>query len=60
MRALRILVPAAVVLGGLGLLLMTYFNPLAMLEKLPNVSGKLAVQGSKITMVVTISYNGSR
>ena len=29
---------------------MTYFNPLAMLEKLPNVSGKLAVQGSKITM----------
>jgi lipopolysaccharide export system protein LptC len=49
-RALRILVPAVVVLGGLGLLVMTYFNPLAILEKLPNVSGKLAVQGSKITM----------
>ena len=29
---------------------MTYFNPLAMLDKLPNVSGKLGVQGSKITM----------
>jgi hypothetical protein len=38
------------VLGGLVLLVMNYFNPLAMLEKLPSVSGKLAVQGSKITM----------
>ena len=28
----------------------SYFNPFTMLEKLPNVSGKLAVQGSKITM----------
>ena len=49
-RALRILVPGVVVVGGLVLMVMNYFNPLAMLEKLPNVSGKLAVQGSKITM----------
>ena len=49
-RVLRVLVPGGVVLGGLALVIMTYFNPLAMLEKLPNVSGKLAVQGSKITM----------
>jgi len=49
-RALRILVPGGVAVGGLVLVVMAYFNPLAMLEKLPNVSGKLAVQGSKITM----------
>jgi lipopolysaccharide export system protein LptC len=49
-RVLRVLLPAGVVLGGLAFVIMTYFNPLAMLEKLPNVSGKLAIQGSKITM----------
>jgi len=32
------------------LVLVTYFKPMAMFEKLPSVSGKLAVQGSKITM----------
>jgi lipopolysaccharide export system protein LptC len=49
-RVLRVLVPGAVVIGGAVLVVMTYFNPLGMLQKLPNVSGKLAVQGSKITM----------
>jgi lipopolysaccharide export system protein LptC len=49
-RVLRVLVPGGVVLAGVVFVVMTYFNPLAMLEKLPNVSGKLAVQGSKITM----------
>jgi lipopolysaccharide export system protein LptC len=49
-RVLRILVPGIVVFGGLAVMVMTYFNPLAMLDKLPKVSGKLAVQGSKITM----------
>ena len=49
-RVLRILVPASVVLVGVVFVVMSFFNPLAMLDKLPNVSGKLAVQGSKITM----------
>jgi lipopolysaccharide export system protein LptC len=49
-RVLRVLLPGGVLLGGAALVIMTYFNPLAMLEKLPNVSGRLAVQGSKITM----------
>ena len=31
-------------------MLFTYFKPMQMFDKLPSVSGKLAVQGSKITM----------
>jgi lipopolysaccharide export system protein LptC len=38
------------VLGLTALVLVTYLDPMRMLEKLPSVSGKLAVQGSKITM----------
>jgi lipopolysaccharide export system protein LptC len=49
-RLLRVGLPLGVVLGLGGYLLFGYFNPLAMLEKLPDVSGKLGVQGSKITM----------
>jgi lipopolysaccharide export system protein LptC len=49
-RLLRILIPLAVVLGLGGYLLFSYLNPFAILEKLPDVSGKLGVQGSKITM----------
>jgi len=49
-RVLRILLPAGVVVGGGLFVIFTYFNPLSVLEKLPNMSGKLAVQGSKITM----------
>jgi len=49
-RVVRIVLPVGVVVGLTVLLLFTYFKPMEMFEKLPNVSGKLAVQGSKITM----------
>ncbi|HVZ51602.1 MAG TPA: LPS export ABC transporter periplasmic protein LptC [Pseudolabrys sp.] len=49
-RVLRIAIPIAVVLGLVIVVLMTYFNPLRMLAKLPiDISG-LIVSGSKITM----------
>ena len=49
-RVMRIGLPVSVVVGLTGLALNTYFKPMQMFEKLPSVSGKLAVQGSKITM----------
>jgi lipopolysaccharide export system protein LptC len=49
-RVLRIVLPLTVVFGLGGYLLFSYINPLRVLDKLPDVSGKLAVQGSKITM----------
>jgi lipopolysaccharide export system protein LptC len=49
-RVVRIGLPIAVVVGLTALVLNTYFQPMQMFEKLPSVSGKLAVQGSKITM----------
>jgi len=49
-RIIRVGLPAAIVIGGLGYGAFTYFNPLAVLASVPSVSGKLAVQGSKITM----------
>jgi lipopolysaccharide export system protein LptC len=49
-RLLRVLLPLGVVFGLGGYLLMSYLNPFAMLDKLPEVTGKLGVQGSKITM----------
>jgi len=49
-RVVRIGLPIAVVIGLTGLVLNTYFKPMQIFEKLPSVSGKLAVQGSKITM----------
>jgi lipopolysaccharide export system protein LptC len=49
-RLLRVLIPLIVVLGLGGYLLFSYLNPFAILDKLPEVSGKLGVQGSKITM----------
>jgi lipopolysaccharide export system protein LptC len=49
-RLLRVVVPLGVVLGLGGYLLFSYLNPFAILDKLPAVSGKLGVQGSKITM----------
>ncbi|MEA2928016.1 MAG: lipopolysaccharide export system protein LptC [Hyphomicrobiales bacterium] len=49
-RFARIAVPAGVAAGLTVLVLVSYFEPLRMLEKLPSVSGKLGVQGSKITM----------
>jgi lipopolysaccharide export system protein LptC len=49
-RIVRIALPIGIVLGLTALVLVTYLDPLRMLEKLPSVSGKLGVQGSKITM----------
>jgi len=48
-RVIRIGLPAALVLGGLGYGAFTYFKPMDLLS-IPRVTGKLAVQGSKITM----------
>src|SRR5947208_16262609 len=48
-RATRIGLPIAVVVGLTVLVAVTYFKPTQMFEKVP-LSGKLAVQGSKITM----------
>ena len=49
-RILRIAIPLAVVLGFTGIFLITYFNPLHMLAKLPIDVGNLVVSGTKITM----------
>lgn len=49
-RLLRVAIPLVVVFGLGGYLLFSYINPLRVLEKLPEVSGKLGVEGSKITM----------
>jgi len=48
-RAARVGLPLAVIVGLATLVGFTYFKPAQVLEKVP-VSGKLAVQGSKITM----------
>ena len=49
-RVARIALPLGVVAGLTVLVLFTYFKPMQMFDKLPSVSGKLGVQGSKITM----------
>lgn len=49
-RILRIAIPAAVLLGLTGITLITYFNPLRMLTKLPINLNDLVVSGTKITM----------
>ena len=49
-RVLRVALPAAVVLVTLAVVLVTYFNPLRMLGKLPIDIGNLVVSGTKITM----------
>jgi len=49
-RLLRIAVPAAVVLGLTVITLLTYFNPLRMLAKLPIDVGNMVISGTKITM----------
>jgi lipopolysaccharide export system protein LptC len=49
-RIVRIGLPIGVVVGLTVLVLATYFSPMQIFDKLPSVSGKLAVQGSKITM----------
>src|SRR5476649_303665 len=49
-RTLRIAIPLAVVLGLTGVSLITYFNPLRLLAKLPINVNDLVVSGTKITM----------
>lgn len=47
---LRVAVPSAVVAAAVVVFLVTYFNPLRMLAKLPINVGDLVVSGTKITM----------
>jgi lipopolysaccharide export system protein LptC len=49
-RTLRIAVPAVVAVIAVAVFLITYFNPLRMLSKLPIDIGDLVVSGTKITM----------
>jgi lipopolysaccharide export system protein LptC len=49
-RFLRVAIPLAVLLGFTGIFLVTYFNPLRVLARLPINVGDLVVSGSKITM----------
>jgi lipopolysaccharide export system protein LptC len=49
-RFTRVALPVGIVIALTALVLVTYLEPMRMLEKLPAVSGKLAIQGSKITM----------
>jgi lipopolysaccharide export system protein LptC len=49
-RILRVAIPLAVLLGFTGVFLITYFNPLRMLARLPVDVGQLVVSGTKITM----------
>ena len=49
-RILRVAIPLAVVAGLTGLTLVTYYNPLRVLNKLPIDISNLVVSGSKVTM----------
>jgi lipopolysaccharide export system protein LptC len=49
-RVLRIAIPAGVVAAVVAIFLLSYFNPLRMLTKLPINVGDLVVSGTKITM----------
>ena len=49
-RVTRIGLPVAVVVALAAFGAATYFKPMQVFDKLPSVSGKLAVEGSKITM----------
>lgn len=49
-RVLRVGIPAGLAVAVAVYAAISYFDPLRMLEKLPSVSGKLTVSGSKITM----------
>ena len=49
-RLLRVGLPLGVIIGLTALVLVTYFKPMQIFEKLPGVSGNLGIQGSKITM----------
>ncbi len=49
-RILRVVIPSAVLLGTIVIVLVTYFNPLRMLAKLPIDVGNVVVSGTKVTM----------
>src|SRR3954470_18321249 len=49
-RVIRVGLPIAVLGGLTTLAAVTYFQPMQVFDKVPAVGGKLAVQGSKITM----------
>src|SRR5574340_764819 len=49
-RTLRVALPLAVALAVLGIVAVTYFNPLRMLTRLPIDVGNLVVSGTRITM----------
>lgn len=49
-RILRIAIPVAVVIGVVAVSLITYFNPLRMLAKLPININDLVISGTKVTM----------
>ena len=49
-RILRIVIPVGVALTIVGVTLITYFNPLRVLAKLPINLNDLVVSGTKITM----------
>jgi lipopolysaccharide export system protein LptC len=49
-RGLRIAIPIVIVLAVVVVFLLTYFNPLRMLARLPINIGDLVVSGTKITM----------
>jgi lipopolysaccharide export system protein LptC len=49
-RVLRVALPVAVVMALGTYVGLTYYNPMEALARLPSVSGKLGVQGTKITM----------
>jgi lipopolysaccharide export system protein LptC len=49
-RILRVAIPLAVATGLTGITLVTYYNPLRMLNKLPIDISNLVVSGTKVTM----------
>jgi len=49
-RIMRVAIPLIVVAGLTGITLVTYYNPLRMLNKLPIDISNLVVSGSKVTM----------
>ncbi|HEY1474822.1 MAG TPA: LPS export ABC transporter periplasmic protein LptC [Pseudolabrys sp.] len=49
-RFLRVAIPLAGVLGCTGIFMVSYFNPMRMLARLPVDIGNMVVSGSKITM----------
>ena len=49
-RVLRVALPVAVVMAIGTYVVLTFYNPIAALARLPSMSGKLGVQGSKVTM----------